>query len=564
MLGSVAESMNNKTIAVLAVGFWVLTLSNMARPVFAAEIEANPSHYREVLSTLKAGDTMNLAPGRYPRLIVSGLNGSPTAWITIKGPTLGPPAVITGESGYNTVEILNSSFVAIENLRVDSLGIPGAFGISAKGGSRNVTHDILIEGNTLVGQSGNQQTDGISTKTPTWGWIIRNNQILGAGTGVYLGDSDGTQPFVNGLIENNLIKDTIGYNMEIKDQISIPEIQGMPAEPTSTIIRNNVFIKNDWPSPDGNRPNLLVGAFPMAGIGSHNLYEIYGNFFLHNHRDALFQGSGRISLHDNIFVDGPPDYPAVVLRRQNFPLRVAYVYNNTVYTTERGIYFGTPAIDDDAVVGNLVFASAAITGAILHSSGNLAGTLASAPLYVTSPSFNVSSMDFYPRAGKCQGKAIDLRPFKMEADFDRDFNGSPKAQAKRGVVFRGAYAGDGTNPGWRLQAAVKPSSEPPSRMTGAEGRIDPTLGRIGTNFDSLLLILPLRSDDFEIGNATRKKDSTVSAFCRGRKLACCMDGCRPPPADAYAAGLLLWQPAAGSKPAAAERRDRSSVAWPSG
>ena len=45
-----------------------------------------------------------------------------------------------------------------------------------------------------------------------------------------------------------------------------------------------------------------------------NMYEIYGNYFLHNHREALFQGSGRVSLHDNVFVDGPGSYPAVVLR----------------------------------------------------------------------------------------------------------------------------------------------------------------------------------------------------------------------------------------------------------
>ena len=93
--------------------------------------------------------------------------------------------------------------------------------------------------------------------------------------------------------------------MEIKDQNSFPDIPGMPGGPTSTIIRNNVFIKNDQPSPDGDRPNVLVSGFPATGAGSLNIYEIYGNYFLHNRREALFQGSGRISLHDNIFIDGP-------------------------------------------------------------------------------------------------------------------------------------------------------------------------------------------------------------------------------------------------------------------
>lgn len=542
----------NRKIAILAFGFWLVILSNISWPAMAAELEAKPSNYRKLLSTLRPGDTVNMAPGKYLRLTITGLNGTPTAWIKIKGPTSGAPAIILGESGYNTVEIVNSSFVAIQDLRIDSRGIPGAFGISAGGGERNLTHDILIEGNILVGQNGEQQTDGISTKTPTWGWIIRNNQILGAGTGLYLGDSDGTQPFVNGLIENNLIKDTIGYSMEIKDQISIPAIQGMPTEPRSTIIRDNVFIKDDRPSPEGDRPNVLVGAFPNSGAGSLNLYDIYGNFFFHNHREALFQGSGRISLHDNIFVDGPHDYPAVVLMRQNFPLKVAYVYNNTVYTTERGIYFETPALVADAVIGNLVFGSAPITGSIRRSSDNLVGSVASAPDYVNSPSFELSSMDFYPRTGKCRGTAIDLGQFPADTGFAVDFNGTSKTQAKGAVVFRGAYAGDGTNPGWRLQAAIKPTGQASSGTTGAEGRTAPAINKAG------------RLNNFEFGSETGTKDSAVSAFCRGRKSAPRMDACRPRPDDAHAAGLLLREAAARAKPAPTERRDCSSVARPSG
>ncbi len=77
----------------------------------------------------------------------------------------------------------------------------------------------------------------------------------------------------------------------------------MPTGPQRTIIRQNVFIKNDAPSPDGDRPNLLVDGFPDAGEGSQDLYEIYGNLFLHNPRESLLQASGRVSIHDNLFVD---------------------------------------------------------------------------------------------------------------------------------------------------------------------------------------------------------------------------------------------------------------------
>lgn len=448
--------MNRKLVV---IAFISIALSNTGRLHGDAVIRADPSNYRALLRTLKPGDTLSLAAGTYTRLAVVGLRGTPDAWITITGPVSGAPAVIAGEAGINTVEIFNSSYIAIQNLRIDSRGLPDAFGISAKGHEGNLTHHIRIEGNTLVGQNYGQQVDGISTKTTTWGWIIRYNQILGAGTGLYLGESDGTQPFMDGIIENNLIKDTIGYNMEIKDQIAIPNIPGIPTETTSTIIRNNVFIKNDQPSPGGDRPNLLVSSFPASGVGSQNLYEIYGNYFLHNPREALFQGSGRISLHDNIFVDGPHTYPAVVLRQQNYPLKLALVYNNTVYTWNKGIYFGTRAETYDAVVGNLVFASIPISGEITQESGNVVDSFANARAYVKSPAF-VGPMDFYPLSGQCQGPPLDLSAFHVNTDYSTDFNGASKVAAKGSVVYRGAYAGEGNNPGWELQAGLKAPTPP--------------------------------------------------------------------------------------------------------
>ena len=469
----------NSTVVFIAL--FVVALSDIAQLRAAALIHADPSNYRTLLTTLKAGDTLTLAPGTYPRLLITGLNGTPSAWITITGPDLGPPAVIIGATGSNTVEIFNSSYLAIENLRVDSRGIPGTAGISARGHDENLTHHIRIEGNTLVGQNGGQQTTCISTKTPTWGWIIRYNQVLGAGAGLYLGESDGTQPFVNGLIENNLIKDTIGYGMQIKDQKSIPGIPGMPTEPTSTIIRNNVFIKNDQPSPDGDRPNLLVGAFPATGAGSLNMYEIYGNLFLHNHREALFQGSGRISLHDNIFVDGAYTYPAVVLRKQNFPLKIALVYSNTMYTSGKGIFVGTRAQIDDAVVGNLVFGNIPISGAIMRQSDNIVDSQENAARYVKSPSFALGSMDFYPLVGKCQGQPLDLSDFRTDVDYSVDFNYTPKVESKGAVVYRGALAGEGSNPGWELRAGVKAPTPPAPVRRATLMWLSPASGQAGSS-----------------------------------------------------------------------------------
>jgi hypothetical protein len=87
-----------------------------------------------------------------------------------------------------------------------------------------------------------QQIVGISTKCPAWNWVIRRNSIGGAGPGQYLGNSDGSAEFVNGLIERNLVRDSIGYAMQIKHQNVRTTGIGEPASNT-TIIRHNVFSK---------------------------------------------------------------------------------------------------------------------------------------------------------------------------------------------------------------------------------------------------------------------------------------------------------------------------------
>ena len=251
-----------------------------------------------------------------------------------------------------------------------------------------------------------------------------------------------------------LIQDTTGYNMEIKFQLPRPSVPGMPKGPSSTIIRNNVFIKGDQPSPDGDRPNVLVGGFPDSGPGSNDLYEIYGNFFDHNPREALLQAFGRVAIHDNLFVDG--QYAAVILQNQDLPLKLAYVYNNTIYTSQQGIFLGSPAQTTDAVTGNLVFAGTPISGSIKHESDNMTDTVQNASNYVNAPSFELGVMNLYPLPGKVEGSPLNLAPFSQNVDYTLDFNGVPKDQFSGQRVFRGAYAGEGTNPGWKLQAGIKP------------------------------------------------------------------------------------------------------------
>jgi hypothetical protein len=332
-------------------------------------LHADPSNYRRMIGGLVPGDTLVLAAGEYPRLIIANLAGVPGRCITITGPAGDRPAVIFGELGNRTVQIIDSSYIVITNLVIDGRGLPGADGIKAVASAHPATHHIVLDGNLIIGAGANQQTDGITTKTATWNWVIRRNTILSAGTALYLGDSDGTAPFIAGLIENNLVVDPIGYGMQIKYQIARPELSGMPEVPPSTIIRYNVFKKSGRPSPDGNRPNLLVGGFPEKGAGSNDLYQIYGNLLVDNPREALFQGSGRISFHDNVLIGGEP--AAAVFRDHDLPLKLAEVFDNKIYSPHIGIEFGSPARQGESVFGNVIFAETPIAGVGLSESGNI-------------------------------------------------------------------------------------------------------------------------------------------------------------------------------------------------
>jgi hypothetical protein len=170
-------------------------------------------------------------------------------------------------------------------------------------------------------------------------------------------------------------------------------------------------------------------------------------------REALFQGSGRVVLHDNILVDA--QYTAIALRAAELPLKLAYVYNNTVYTSQQGVYIGTRPTIDYTVVGNLIFAGTPLAGDAISGVSNLTGSLAMAANFVNAPSFTLGAMDFYPRVGMVLGPGINLTRFVSNADYTLDFNQASK-NSLGSVVFRGAYAGQGLNPGWKLQAGIKP------------------------------------------------------------------------------------------------------------
>jgi hypothetical protein len=421
-----------------------------------AVVQANPGNYLSLLSTLRPGDTMVLASGTYdnpssvPGLPLFDINGAPGNPIVITGPTSGAPAVFLGRSTHNTVRLSNASHLVLRNFEIDGRN-QGAAGIAAQG----LAHNITIENLRITGVGDDQQTVGISTVGSTvWNWVIRRNVIEGAGTGIYFGNSDGRSPFIAGLIENNLIRDTIGYNMQIKHQLPRPtNIAGMPTSPQKTIIRNNVFSKSANSSTGAlARPNLLVGHFPTSGPGMDDQYEIYGNFFWQNPTEALFQGEGNVAFYGNVMVNDSGS--AVNIQPHLDVPRYVRVFGNTVVASGTGIRVtGGATSSTQRVFGNAVFAATplSVSGAAAAQSDNSTDSYANAVNHLIAPRGTLGAVDLYPRAGMLTGAAWNAPELSGFAGAGVDFNG-----AARSFTRRGAYSGEASNPGWRLALDRKP------------------------------------------------------------------------------------------------------------
>ncbi len=407
---------------------------------------ANPNNYLDLRDNLAPGDTLLLTPGNYADgLRLKNIHGAEDAWIVVKSAE--PHRAVLLACDYaNTMDIQNASYIKVEGLKFDGKDYKYIDAIKAGGGS-GYSHHIWIDNNYIVGHGNGQQTVGISTKITCWDWIISRNIVEEAGTGLYLGDSDGSAPFIRGVIEFNLVTNPHGYCMQIKHQNGRPDLKGIPKEPSSTIIRHNVFVKDARPSPSGNRPNLLVGGQPFEGSGKDDIVEIYGNFIYNNPREYLFQGTGNISFHDNILVGSKSGGANFQIHNSRKPKEIS-VYNNSIYTEGKGVKLYSPNEEyEQTIIANAVFADVPVQG--FDGNDNLLGEISEAGDYFISPAFELANIDLFPKTG-CEKSSFDLSAFDSDVDWNKDFNGNAKS-----FEYYGAYSGEGENDGWRLDSSVK-------------------------------------------------------------------------------------------------------------
>jgi hypothetical protein len=428
-------------------------------------IPANPSNYRALLSTLQPGDRLLLAAGTYTQgLPFQNVHGTPGNCIAVEGPESGARAVFTARSCCNTISLRDSSYLALRHLDVDGSAAPEVDGVKAEGDA-SFAHHITLDDLVIHDHDADQQIVGISTKCPAWNWVIRRTVVRGAGTGVYLGNSDGSAEFVNGLVEHNLIHDTIGYNMQIKHQNARPSTGlGAPASGT-TIVRHNVFSKASGGSTgDDARPNLLVGHWPLTGPGATDTYQVYGNLFYQNPTEALFQGSGNVAFYANLLVNDGGD-AANFQFHEGGGVRLLEAFHNTIVAG--GVGLRVTGLDAGAFSrrarANASFAATPFSlAAGVTGTDNVADTEAAAAVYVGNPAAPLGGgLSLFPRAGQLSGAAADLSGLSAFLDWDRDFNGLPYA-----ATFRGAYSGQGVNPGWIPALERKPEPAlPPAGPT---------------------------------------------------------------------------------------------------
>jgi hypothetical protein len=324
----------------------------------AADYHAGTEDYRDYLRRLQPGDRLLLEPGDYRQgLPLSDLSGQPGQPIIIEAANPAAAPRFIARPRANTVSLVNVRHLVLRHLQLDGGKLP-VDAVKAEGHSRYADF-ITLEHLFIHDHAASQQNVGISTKCPAFGWVVRNNRIERVGTGMYFGDSDGSDPFVGGVIEGNRIMHTLGYNLQIKHQKSRP---GDDADRYDTVIRYNVFSKQDaLPGPQA-RPNVLLGHVPLTGVGSEDRYLVYGNLFLHNPSEALLQAEGRVAVYDNVFINGSGD--AIHIQPHNDVPRDMDIFSNTVLASGAGIQVrqAEGAAYRQRVVANVVAAVTPLRG----------------------------------------------------------------------------------------------------------------------------------------------------------------------------------------------------------
>jgi hypothetical protein len=103
-----------------------------------------------------------------------------------------------------------------------------------------------------------------------------------------------------------------------------------------------------------------------------------------------------------------------------------------------------------------------------------------------------------------------------------DFNGASKVRAKGSTVYRGAYAGEGSNPGWTLATDMKAPAPPAPKRGGTVVWLSPASGQAGSTVQIALTgtdftpdaTLEVSGSGVLVGNVKVESASRITATLR--------------------------------------------------
>jgi hypothetical protein len=269
---------------------------------------------------------------------------------------------------------------------------------------------------------------------------------------MYLGNSDGSDPFYAGVIEYNLVTDPRGYAIQIKHQHARPALDIAPRGRHVTLIRHNVLSKSAGGSPGAAaRPNLLLGHWPLAGEGSQDQYLVYGNFIADNPHEALIQAEGNVAIYNNVLRN--PHGPGIHIQPHNDVPREVRILWNTVIASGHPIVVRMlegPSAHAQIVASNAVFSAHGITGGMQEHNAIFRYEETAALLNAHGRN---RPFDPYPKDERLRCPAIDRQLLSPLHEASCDFNGHRRTDA-----YCGAYAGSGRNPGWLPSLRIKPTT----------------------------------------------------------------------------------------------------------
>ncbi|MDP1924214.1 MAG: hypothetical protein Q8K57_05455 [Thiobacillus sp.] len=395
----------------------------------AIDYRAGPDDYRDHLRHLQPGDRLLLAPGDYYQgLPLHHLSGRAELPIVIAASNPAAPPHFIARPHANTVSLVDVRYLVLRDLELDGRNQP-VDAVKAEGHSRFADF-ITLERLYIHDHAASQQSVGISTKCPALAWVVKDNRIERVGTGMYFGDADGSDAFVGGLIEGNRVSHTMGYSLQIKHQKFRPAEY---ADRYDTVIRYNVFSKQDELSGSQARPNVLLGHFPESGAGKDDRHPVYRNVFDQNPKEALLQAEGNLVVFANLFVNRQGS--AIHIQPHNDIPKTVYIFNNTVLAAAEGIAIRnrTPPVWPQKVFANMVFAGTPITGG--QVAGNLLGGYDDAARFLRAPYEPISEMD--PRPQRVM-RYRDIQPWPELSVLPTGLDGNPLVPGEIGAVTSAA------------------------------------------------------------------------------------------------------------------------------